>query len=83
MSIVGDHSAPCKAIPPRPTALPVNPDEIPQELKSRQQWVVWRFTWKAKEQKWDKPPLQVNGKPAKANDPGTWVDFATAYHPRF
>jgi len=48
-------------------------------LKERRQWVVWRFTWKAKEQKWDKPPLRVNGKPAKANDPGTWVDFATAY----
>jgi hypothetical protein len=38
---------------------------------------VWRYVWK--DGKWDKPPLQVNGRPAKANDPATWTDFPTAY----
>ena len=83
MSILVDPPAVCKSqpsvMPPRPTALRVNADGIPQELKARQQWVVWQFTWKRREQKWDKPPLQVNGRPAKANDPATWTDFDTAH----
>ena len=67
------------ALTPRPTALPVNADGIPQDLKARRQWVLWRFTWKRREQKWDKPPVQVNGRPAKANDPATWTDFDNAH----
>ena len=65
-------------MPPRPTALRVNTDGIPQELKARRQWVVWRYVWKPREKKWDKPPLQVNNRPAKANDPATWTDFDSA-----
>ncbi len=83
MSIVVDSPAKRKSqrssIPPRPKALPVNADGIPQKLRARQQWVVWRYTWKRQERKWDKPPWQVNGQPAKANDPTTWTDFDTAY----
>ncbi len=33
----------------------------------------------AAREKFDKPPLQVNGQPAKVNDPSTWTDFDTAY----
>ncbi len=78
MSIVSDAPAPCEAIPPRPTALPVNADGIPSKLKEYRRWVIWRYTLKAKEQKWDKPPLQFNGRPSKANDPTTWCDFDLA-----
>ena len=66
-------------IPLRPTALPVNPDAIPPELKERRRWVDWRFVWKPDSQKWDKPPLQRNGRPAKANDPRTWNSWAAAH----
>ncbi len=83
MSIAVDSSAERKsqrsAIPPRPTALPVSAGGIPQELRARRQWVLWRFTWKQREEKWDKPPLQVDGQPAKTNDPTTWTDFDSAY----
>ena len=59
----------------RPAALPVIPDAIPAELKGRRQWIVWRFTWKPRDQKWDKPPKQVSGKAASATDPKTWTTF--------
>ena len=41
--------------------------------------MLWKYTWKAREQKWDKPPLRANGRLAKANDSGTWTTFDTAY----
>jgi len=66
------------AIPPRPVAVPVNADAIPGELKARRQWVLWRYTWKTKEQKWDKPPLQISGRLARTNEPRTWTTFAAA-----
>jgi hypothetical protein len=68
------------AIPPRPAALPVIPENIPAELTALNNWVLWRFTWKAKEQKYDKPPLQFSGQPAKANDPQTWTGFDKALY---
>jgi putative DNA primase/helicase len=43
---------------------------IPQELKARRQWVVYRP---------DKTPVNPRtGGNAKAGDPGTWADFQTA-----
>jgi len=59
----------------KPTALTVEPDNIPAELKALPQWVLWRFTWKSKERKWDKPPKQVNGQPASSTNPKTWATF--------
>jgi primase-polymerase (primpol)-like protein len=53
----------------RPEPLSVKPEGIPDELKSWPQWVVWRYEWKADEQKWTKPPRQVRGGGlAKSND---------------
>lgn len=49
---------------------------IPTELRSRAQWVVWR--WEIRKGKWNKPPYQLNGKLAKANDSTTWVSFEAA-----
>jgi primase-polymerase (primpol)-like protein len=48
------------------------------DLRDLKRFVVWRYTWKSKEAKWDKPPLQFNGAPAKANDPTTWCGFDLA-----
>ncbi len=65
-------------MPAKPTALPIKPHNVPAELKGRKRFVVWRYTWRTKEATWDKPPLQFNGAPAKANDPTTWCDFNLA-----
>jgi putative DNA primase/helicase len=46
---------------------------IPTELRSHAQWVVWR--WEIRKGKWNKPPYQLSGKLAKANDATTWVSF--------
>src|SRR5215472_16156392 len=80
----GDHRSVNGDIPPRPVALPVLDSRIPAELKALAQWVVWKYIWKAKERKWDKPLFSANtGKYAKSNDPRTWSPFdaaLAAYH---
>ena len=73
-----------QARPPKPSALPVIPEQIPPELKARPQWVFWRWTWIEKRQKWDKPPFQSRGgNLADPSSPKTWSGFETAlnaYH---
>ena len=56
---------------------------IPVELKSLQQWVVWKR--KLRHGKPTKVPLQVNGKAAATDDPTTWTDYQTviAHQHRF
>ena len=56
---------------------------IPVELKSLQQWVVWKR--KPRHGKPTKVPLQVNGKAAATDDPTTWTDYQTviAHQHRF
>lgn len=62
----------------KPEPLSVIPDKIPQYLKDRNQWLVWKYVWKAERKKWTKPPYQVNGHFARSNDPGTWTTFDRA-----
>jgi putative DNA primase/helicase len=65
--------------PPRPHALAVKPEHIPEQLKAFKQWVVWRYTWLEDRQKWDKPPLNARtGKPASSTNPKTWSTFEQA-----
>ena len=45
---------------------------IPEELKALPQWHVWKSV------NGTKVPLQVNGQPAKANDPDTWTTYDEA-----
>ncbi|MDA1680327.1 MULTISPECIES: phage/plasmid primase, P4 family [Bacillus cereus group] len=55
---------------------PYNFNEIPTELKSLPQWVLWR-----KEERNGKPtkiPYQANGEMAQANNRRTWSTLATA-----
>ncbi len=61
--------------PPRPVPLLVNFDEIPGELRYLNQWVLWRYTWKEDKGKWDKPPLQPDGRLASSTAKLTWSTF--------
>ncbi len=69
-------------IPPKPKALLVNPDNIPEELKTGTRFVNWKWELITNDKKgqkaWTKPPYQPNGQPAKSNDPSTWVTFEEA-----
>ena len=62
---------------PKPIALRLSPENIPQELKALRHWVIWRYVFKAG--KWTKPPFRADGKGhASSTDPATWSDYETA-----
>ena len=63
----------------KPTALQVQIENIPLELKRIARWVLWDFIEVGEEdaKRWSKVPLQVNGKTASTNNPATWTDFMT------
>jgi putative DNA primase/helicase len=68
-----------KPVPPR-----VVPENIPAEMKARNQWVVWKYEWKApkkkKPGKWDKPPINARtGGYASSTDAETWCSFEVAW----
>lgn len=56
--------------PARPVALPVQAANIPESLKSRRQWLLWRYDLKGSG--FAKVPYQVNGRRASSTDPKTW-----------
>ena len=60
----------------------VNFNAIPEELRSRPQWVLWRWLERPDkttgELKWTKPPYQPNGISAESDNPNTWVSFEEA-----
>ena len=58
---------------PRPDALPVQFDNIPQTLRDIPQWVCWKYEERGG--KWTKPPYQPGGSYAKSTDPQTWSTF--------
>lgn len=60
----------------KPKKLEVIVENIPPLLVERNNWIVWK--WEKRKGKWTKPPYQVNGDPAKSNDPATWVSFEKA-----
>jgi hypothetical protein len=51
---------------PKPEALPVLFDNIPQTLRDIPQWVCWRYEERGG--KWTKPPYQPGGSYAKSTD---------------
>ena len=63
---------------PRRTSrfLPVAAENIPDELKALPQWVVWQAV--ERNGRTTKPPRQIDGRAAKANDPSTWTTFEKA-----
>ena len=59
------------------TPLPVIAENIPEELKTLNQWLVWRY--QTRDGKPTKIPFNAKtGQFAKSNDPATWCDFQTA-----
>lgn len=50
-----------------------DPTRIPAELRTRRQWVCWKYAPGDKKPR--KLPLQPNGRAAKTNDPSTWSAF--------
>lgn len=55
---------------------PYNFNEIPTELKSLPQWILWKV--EKRNNKPTKVPYQVTGEMAQANNRRTWSTFATA-----
>lgn len=47
-------------------------DNIPEELKRYEQWLLWRSNGKSK------IPTQPDGTPASSTDAKTWTDFESA-----
>lgn len=56
-----------------PATIPVNIDGIPEYLKGLNQWLMWQ--WVRNGERWDKVPMQINGRAGKSNDPSTWNTF--------
>ena len=60
----------------KPKFLKPIPENIPDQLKHYNQWVLWRAEFV--EGKWTKVPYNPKtGRKAKSNDPQTWSDFNT------
>jgi len=58
--------------------LKTKPENIPDELKQHDQWVVWKAV--PRDDKITKVPYDPKtGKNAKANDPSTWASFDKAW----
>ncbi len=66
--------------PPRPAKPPAPKiDLVPDELKARWQWVVWKYELRG--EKWTKIPYQPHRprSKAKAGDSSTWSEFTVAW----
>lgn len=70
-----DKAFPSEVSMPPPILPPVL-DNIPEALTSRPQWVLWRAVLIPDKGKYNKPPVQPNGKSASTTDPRTWATFA-------
>jgi putative DNA primase/helicase len=51
------------------------PENIPDELKALDQWVLWRSEKKNKKGELTKVPYQPNGRRASSTNPRTWSSF--------
>jgi hypothetical protein len=68
--------------PERPKALRVVEENIPVELRARDQWVCWRYQ-KTRDSRWTKVPFDADGTPASSIDATTWTSIHRvmgAYH---
>jgi hypothetical protein len=66
------------AAPPRPQALPVLADHIPEALRHRPRWVLWRYELRKGE--WTKVPYNPKtGERADTTNPATLGSFAQTW----
>lgn len=64
-----------RAMMAAPNGLNLKRENIPDELKKRDQWVGWR--WNRTEKGWTKAPYDLKtGRPASSTDPATWSPYA-------
>jgi hypothetical protein len=63
----------------KPMTLTVNHDGIPAELRTRRQWVCWKWVWRTERKagagKWTKQPIRPDGSAASVTDRSTWATF--------
>lgn len=59
-----------------PETLKPNFGEMPEFLKQKAQWVLWKLD--LRDGKWTKPPFSISGRHARTNDPATWSSFEEA-----
>jgi hypothetical protein len=52
---------------------------IPAAMRTRNQWLLWKYVARGKNGKLTKEPFQRNGWSAKSNTPSTWCDFESAH----
>jgi primase-polymerase (primpol)-like protein len=65
--------------PPRPHALPVQVENVPEELKAVPRWIGWQYDLRG--HKWDKLPIAIpSERPADIREPWTWSTFEDALH---
>lgn len=65
---------------PRPQALPVRRDGIPQELAERERWLVWRYELNKDGTKWTKVPYDAHtGTHGSSTNADTWATLDVAY----
>ncbi|MGO3724868.1 MAG: phage NrS-1 polymerase family protein [Staphylococcus equorum] len=53
----------------------VNEEEIPEELKQLDKWVLWRAEWIEKQQVYSKVPYSTEGHKASSTNANTWLEF--------
>jgi len=65
---------------PRPDAITVDPDGVPETLRERDLWLVWRYEWQDDRDEWAKVPKDGAGGNYRidATDPDNGVAFDTA-----
>ena len=52
-------------------------DAIPEALRERRQWVLWRLEQKPGAKKPTKVPYRPDGQHASSTDPATWTGWRT------
>ena len=57
------------------TRVPVNFDNIPEDLQVLDRWLLWEYRSRSAGAKATKVPVQVNGRAASTNKPETWNTF--------
>jgi primase-polymerase (primpol)-like protein len=75
-----ERKAKADLLPDKPARIPAKIENIPDELKERPQWLLWK--WEKRDGRWTKPPYKIEGQPASSTDPSTWAKFegvVTAY----
>jgi putative DNA primase/helicase len=57
----------------RPSVLPVQPENVPRELRALNRWVMWQLV--LRKGRWTKMPKTINGAAASSTDSSTWSTF--------